>query len=546
MKRLAMIVLLIVLAGVLSAQLPYWHWVMRGGGADNDHGKSIAVDALGNSYLAGDFYGNPYIGNTLLSSSGQNDIYIAKLDSQGNWLWARQAGGTGNDGAESIVVDSAGNVFVTGYFSGTVTFASTTLTCYGGWDVFVAKLDTNGYLQWVVQSSGASYESVSAIALDGSGNLLITGFYNQTAIFGTTSLAAYGGNDIFVAKLDNEGNWLWARRAGGPGEDAGSAIAADNAGNSYVTGYFSETAAFAFTNLTSYGSIDVFIAKLGPDGALLGAFKAGSTEMDGGTGIGLDAAGNVYIAGYLSGTTEFGPFNVAGFGGRDIFVAKMNSGAIYQWARLAGSDGWDEATALSVMPNGTCFITGNFLGSANFATIILTSWGQNDIFISCLDSNGFMSWVERAGGQQSDWGKGIAADNSGYVYITGDFMQGATFGMTTLTSQGILDCYVGKLYSGVVGNDDSTAPANAQPSLLGIYPNPVRQGNATKVQFNKALPDNGTVTIYNLKGQLIKNLAVRSGTELITLDNTDLPPSVYLCSLKTGRSISVRKLVILK
>ena len=234
----------------------------KAGGTNDDDGHSIATDSFGNSYITGYFSSAPASFGTInLTSSGSADIFVAKLDSNGNWLWAKQAGGIYDDEGRGIAIDSYGNSYVTGAFARTVSFGTTTLTSSGYVDIFVAKLDSDGNWLWAKQAGGTGFDFGYGIATKSSGYSHVTGKFQGTASFGSTTLTSSGNADIFVAKLDNSGNWLGAQKAGGTGIDDGQSIAIDSYGNSYVTGYFQRTASFGDINISSSGLYDIFVAK---------------------------------------------------------------------------------------------------------------------------------------------------------------------------------------------------------------------------------------------------------------------------------------------
>ena len=323
MKRTFLFVLLLFCTTFIFAQSEVWQWAKQAGGTYWDEGCDIAIDSSGNSYVTGFFKETASFGSTNLTSSGQDDIFVAKLDSSGNWLWTKQAGGTNYDGGYSIAIDSSGNSYVTGYFRGTASFGNTTLTSSGQDDIFVAKLDSNGNWLWAKKAGGTNNDEGHGIATDSSGNSYVTGYFYGTASFGSTTLTSSGDIDIFVAKLDSSGNWLWVKQAGGASTDHGNSITIDSSGNSYVTGYFySVTASFGTTTLTSNGESDIFVAKLDSSGNWLWAKKAGGAYYDYGYSIATDSSGNCYLSGSFSGTASFGGINLTSSGGEDIFVAK--------------------------------------------------------------------------------------------------------------------------------------------------------------------------------------------------------------------------------
>jgi hypothetical protein len=252
---------LVLLCGavVLMAQAPQWQWAVQAGGMGWNEGHSIVIDSQGNQYVSGRFEYTASFGTHTLTSNGYWDIFVAKLDPSGNWLWVVQAGGEGDDSVNDIVLDASGNAYLTGYISGTATFGNHSLTGNGG---FVAKLDPSGNWLWAVNAG----DTVSGIALDGMGNAYVTGVFYDSATFGSHSLIANRRINFFAAKLDPDGNWLWAVNAEGTGDIWGNSIALDGTGNAYVTGGFYGVASFGSHTLTaSFAEFDtdIFVAKLG-------------------------------------------------------------------------------------------------------------------------------------------------------------------------------------------------------------------------------------------------------------------------------------------
>jgi len=384
MKKTFLIVLLLFSYIFIFAQIDPWLWVKNAGGTNYDYSNGIAVDADGNSYVTGYFEGSSTFCSTVLTSSGYYDIFVAKLDSSGNWEWAKKAGGTNYDFSYSIAVDTSGSCYITGEFFDYATFGDIILTSNGSYDIFIAKLDSNGNWLWAKNAGGTGDDIGYGIAVDASGNSYVMGnFFSTTATFGSTTLTSNGVSDIFVAKLDSSGNWLWAKNAGGTSFDYGSGIAVDASGNSYVTGYFADSATFGSTSLTSNGYYDIFIVKLDSDGNWLWAQNAGGTDGDWGYGIAVDTSGNSYITGYFADSATFGSTTLTNYGDEDIFIAKLDSSGNWLWANKAGGTDGDWGKDIAVDANRNSYVTGYFRGT----TTVGATFGNITIYGSGISSN---------------------------------------------------------------------------------------------------------------------------------------------------------------
>jgi len=445
------------------------------GGTSSDEGYSITTDASGNVYTTGYFQGtadfDPSSGTTNLTSAGNKDIFIQKLDASGNLLWAKAIGGTSYDYGISITTDASGNVYTTGFFAKTADFdpssGTTTLTSAGSYDIFIQKLDASGNFVRAKAMGGTSYDEGYSITTDSSGNVYTTGYFQGTADFdpsaGTTNLTSAGSNDIFIQKLDASGNFVWAKAMGGTSFDFGRSISTDAYGNVYTTGTFLGTAVFdpsatGTTNLTSAGSVDIFIQKLDASGNLLWAKAMGGTSDDFCVSITTDASGNVYTTGYFEETADFDPSagttNLTSAGEYDIFIQKLDASGNLLWAKAMGGTSYDEGWSITTDASGNVYTTGSFQGTADFdpssGTTNLTSAGGYDIFIQKLDASGNLVWAKTMGGTSHDFGYSITTDASGNVYTTGYFRGTADFdpsttGTTNLTSAGSGDIFIQKL-----------------------------------------------------------------------------------------------------
>ena len=445
------IIIFFLFTTINTAQV--FRWTKQAGGTSEDLGASISTNASGYSYVIGWFNGTATFGSIQLTSNGLYDIFIAKYNTNGNCVWAKNAGGTDYDRGWGISTDANGNCYVTGNFEGTATFGTIQLVSNGGDDIFIAKYDVNGNCVWARNAGGTNTDYGNSISTDANGNCYVTGFFVGTATFGTTQLVSNGDQDIFIAKYDQNGNFIWVEQAGGTSIDGCSGISTDANGNCYVTGNYQGTATFGTNQLVSNGGADIFIAKYDASGNCIWAKSAGGNDWDNGRGISIDTDGNPYVTGGFAGTATFGTNQLVSNGGADIFITKYDASGNCVWAKSAGGNDWDDGVGISTDANGNCYVTGDFEGTATFGTIQLVSNGWIDIFIAKYDADGSCIWAKSAGGTDYDMGEGISTDADGNCYVTGCFAGTATFGTNQLISNGGLDIFISKILNSDVFNN---------------------------------------------------------------------------------------------
>ena len=343
------------------------------------------MDPSGNVYTTGYFNGtgdfDPGAGIFNLTSAGGDDIFVSKLNSAGNFVWAKNMGGAFNDEVISIAVDASGNVYTTGYFDGTCDFDPgagvfnlTPSGAPGFFDIFISKLNVSGDFVWAKKMGGTGDDGAFSIALDAFGNVYTTGPFGSTADFdpgpGVFNLTAAGNFDIFVSKLDASGNFIWAKNMGGAGDDEGLGLALDVAGNVYTTGVFSGISDFdpgaGVSNLTSAGGYDIFVSKLDASGNFVWVKGMGGVSDEEGHSIAIDLSGNVYTAGEFLATVDFDPgvgvANLTSAGSSDIFLVKLsmdnfrskatgNWNNINTWESSSDNTTWSAATVIPDFSN---------------------------------------------------------------------------------------------------------------------------------------------------------------------------------------------------
>ena len=319
-------------------------WAKSIGGISDEYGKSIAVDALGNIIATGTYSGtadfDPSAAIFYLTPVGAIDIFVEKLDATGNFVWAKSIGGISNEFAGSMNVDISGNIYTTGQYSATVDFdpgvSVFNLTSAGMEDIFISKLDANGNFIWAKTIGGNSTDISYGIKIDALGKIYTTGYYSGTVDFdpntGTTNLTSVGGDDIFVLKLDNNSNLIWAKSMGGSSLEYGKTLVLDNSSNIYISGLYNGTADFdpssGIYNLTPNGIFDVFISKIDSSGNFVWAKSIGGTDMDYATAITLDKYNSIYTVGKFGNSVDFDPNSgvkivSTSIASQDAFIQKM-------------------------------------------------------------------------------------------------------------------------------------------------------------------------------------------------------------------------------
>jgi len=537
-------------------------WTKSFGGTLNDNGNSIIVDFSGNVYTTGFFEGtvdfNPNEGTENLTSAGDFDVFVQKIDASGNFIWAKAFGGNLRDTGSSISVDVSGNVYVIGTFEGTADFDPgveiANLTSAGNEDIFVMKMDASGNFLWAKAFGGTENDNGNCIIADSSGNIYTTGFFRGVVDFdpgqGTASFTSESGSsDIFVQKMDASGNFLWAKAFGGGFADHGNSIILDNAGNVYTLGYFQGTADFdpgtEVNNLTSAGSEDVFVQKMNDSGNFIWAKSFGGTSDDYGSSITMDSSGNIFCTGHFSGNVDFDPGSgtaiLTSNGLTDIFVQKLDTSGNFIWAKSLGSTNVDTARDIIADQSENIYTTGTFFGTVDFdpgpATAELTSVGSYDIFVQKLDTSGNFIWAVAFGGASTDNGKSLSIDGSGRLFTTGSFQDTVDFdpnsGTTYITSIGSHDIFVQNLSQETAGIFEF---GNGIQVLT--YPNPSK--DLVHVLFRQPIK-NVNLTLTDVQGKLIytKHLNAATSTQI----NIPGPAGIYFLNIKTPNAQSVVKLI---
>ena len=562
MKRNLYLLAVITFMSVITsfAQTPSWIWAKREGGASSEYGNSITSDTSGNVIVTGYFTGaNIAFGSTTLTRFGSSgdDIFTVKYNNAGTVQWAKSIGGTSDDISTSVTTDIAGNVYVTGSFlAPTLTVGSTLLANTGGStytnDVLIVKYDPSGAVLWAKNAGGNTIDVGNCVAVDASGYVYVAGrFQSPTMNFGSIQLTNAGGqfnpSDIFVGKYTSARNIIWAKRAGGRGDDNAWSVACDATGGVFITGgFYSDT--LVFGNDTIYnGSTpgfnfnDVFIAKYDSSGNPVWAKHGLGHKDDYGRSITTDLNGNAYVTGtFASDTLMFGTDSLFNHGVFDIFIAKYSSIGNLQWVKNPGGNDQDYGMGIRTDVTGNVFITGRTQsGVLVFDTVSIPNTGASDVYIAKYNSTGNALWGKLNAGAADAGSEGLALDPSGNAWITGEFAgNNIIFGSTTLTCLGLEDMLIAKLGSGTtVGIDNNLIGNN---NSFQIYPNPAN--SKITIMMNETVA-NGNLEIYSVLGEKIYSETFsQAPMKEITL--TDFSPGIYFVKVMADEKEFTKKFII--
>ncbi|MEA3497006.1 MAG: PKD domain-containing protein [Bacteroidota bacterium] len=408
-------------------------WAIPAFSNGDEIARRLIMDTLGNSYITGYCDGSTLkLGKYSLTSKGQDDAFIAKINKKGIVIWAKRFGGSTNDLGKALAFDTLGNIYFFGsFYSNSISFGSTTLSNNGSEDLFLVKLDTHGSIIWAKSFGGSLEEDAYGVSVDQFNNVYIAGrFISSTITFGTQTVTKSGLGDLFFVKLNSSGNTIWVNHIGTNDDDRAIYVLHDNNGDIYISGRFESTSlTFGSTTLTNYGpqgTTDFYLAKYNNSGQFAWVVQAGGNDNDGLFGADIDQYGNIYVTGqYSSSTMTFKSTNsatasISNNGGRDVFMAKYDSTGKISWAKSIGGSLDERGTSISVNDIGSLYLTGYFKSnSVSFDSETLTNKGGSDAFITKYDYSGNVIWAKNIAGTGDEEGRSIKSDNKGNLTLTG-------------------------------------------------------------------------------------------------------------------------------
>lgn len=424
--------------------------IITAGGTDWQQAHAVSLDNAGNIYITGIFQGTANFGAITKTAVGDpSDAFVAKYSNAGVLEWVQTIGGANAEvSVHDILVDTNNDVCITGSFYGNIAFDNISKASTGGFDVFVAKYNNAGVVQWVTTDGGNESEYSSSISVDPSNNLYISGNFSGTCVFGGIPKTSNGLNDIFIAKYSGSGTLQWFQTAGGTNTDVASDILVNSSGQVYITGFFGGTTSFGGISKTSAGGTDMFIAKYNPvSSSWMWVQTAGGTSNDYGKALTINNYGFPIVTGRFYGSMTFGSVIKTSAGGSDIFIISYSENGSFDRVTTAGGEFDDFAGAVVVDSDRNIYVTGFFQDLIKIGPYTRTTTSSNDyeIFVVKFNPLGKVIWLQSAGGISDDRGTDLALDSNGKLLITGFFSDTATFGSTSKTAIDSRDIFVARI-----------------------------------------------------------------------------------------------------
>jgi hypothetical protein len=513
-------------------------WAKKGGGSKEDRGRGIVLDGQGNVYITGTITQSATFNTTTINVQGTNSLFVAKYDTNGVFKWVRGSGACcDTTRGNAITVDNSGNVYVAGYFKDNTTIGGNSFTSLGSADIIVAKYDPSGNVQWVKQAGGPYEDMAYACVFDRNKNqLYVTGQIDDHGNFGSIYFGSAGNRDVFVAGYDESGNELFARPAGSNQRDVGQAITYDTLGNIYVSGFFNDTANFGSSQVQGYPLADFFVAKMAPalatqpttNASSLTAALANCNNVQlnfasgngtrrivvakaGSTVNGLPVDANYYTASSVFGQGSdlgSGSFVVYDGTGISAVVSGINSGTTYYFAVFEYNGvGYASNYILPNFPT-TSFVSNGFSVTASSAIPSICTGGSTTL---CASTATTYSWSPS---------NGLSSTNDSVVTAS----PASTTTYTVTATNG----------GGCTATSTITVSVSAPPTVTFTAPAAICE-NSSPVSLTGGSPAGGTYSGSGISGNSYDPTVNGVGTFNLTYSYTD----ANSCAGSANASITV-------
>jgi outer membrane protein assembly factor BamB len=423
-------------------------WARRFGGSGSDMGVAVTLDSSDNIYVLGQFTGELDLGTGGIHPSyGLDDIFLLKLDPTGEPIWSRSFGGTSHDYADDIAVDAQGNIYIAGSFMERLDLGGGPLKCKGVHDVFVAKLDSNGEHLWSKAYGDAQDQICLRVAVDASGGVFLAGYFRGEVKLGRKRFRSYPDKAAFVGKLDDDGQHVWSEQYGHIFDYAFPGLVQAPNGELIHIGGSDPTKEFTGKKLKRKPrmmDLGVVLARYRPDGERIWRHRFGRGSDNLNTFVDLDPAGNIVIGGSYAGIVDFGGDQVLEAGTMaEVFVAELDPAGAHRWSHSFGGTRYQYLAGLAVDDAGNVFLTGQHdEGSIDLGGEPLDVGTAGGGFVAKLDDEGQHVWSNGFGSAQIQFPGDLALDSGGRPVIIGSFNGVLELGGAELVSAGFHDVFV--------------------------------------------------------------------------------------------------------
>ncbi len=466
--------------------------------------SGMVTDAAGNSTVIGSFFSAARF-DTIYFTPQARDIFVTHYNAAGKQQWVRRFGSTADDFGNAVAVDPKGNIYITGAYTYSMPMDKDTLKFGGDFDIFVAKLDSKGTVQWARSAGWHASDFATAVAADKDGNCVIAGYFRDSATFGSIKLAGFSSGlyTMFLAKYDKNGTCLWAKALGGSNYQSqmeGIGLDIDPKGNIYIAGSLHGEGRLDTAKIMCKGTTDLFVLKYSPSGKYEWAKTAGAS-----TGVLVCKSlkwsqSSLYLTGHVvnMGSFDGGKTNViARLGFSDVYVAKYSDNGEFQWVQQGSGHGVKSGEAITADQKGNVYVTGNFADTLRFGGTTLSNNGKLGYFGISFAPDGKLRWARQAGRVGTLLPHGIGVDKNGNSYYTGTYNDTADFGKIRLISQtNAQDMYLVKLSA--TSPWSVTKTSDVAPAKTEI----------TSFEFDKAKKK--IVVLFNVVGSAYSKLDLTS------------------------------------
>ncbi len=383
--------------------------------------RDIAMDSQNNLYVAGAFTKSIVVAGKKYTSFGGRDIFLMKLDSNGKLIWFKQFGSSNLSGDDvyGVRVSKKGFVYIAGFYYGKIQFGKVAFSSKGYADMFVAKFDLNGKVVWA-KSYGQKYtDAFYGMTLSGT-DIYLTGRFASTIEIANKKYTAKGSYDAFLMKINDAGLVQWFVPLGGKQFDFGHKIFASSQGRIYLTGSFYNSLSAGSFTVTSKGKQDVFIARFDTSGKIKWLKSFGGADTDDLWSI-VEHNSKLYVSGYFRDKVTVGTKTISSYGGADQCIVKMSIDGKFEDIYHYGGIKDDNAIVIGFSPKGHLYSLGYFKVRANFGSDTRLAQGDRDVSLLKMTTDGKVLRIRVAGGISIDSGYAMVFDSKGDLYVVGIF-----------------------------------------------------------------------------------------------------------------------------